>query len=157
MKKGILLFMLFSAMTALAEKVPGWVVELSSGGTLEIAMANNPKFFFDGKVIKLTATDMNVEYTPAEVNKVRIAEVDGMGTGINASGNPSGSIQVDEGFVRLTGFAANEAVEIFSLSGVMAAAFKTGANGSCTIDLRSLPSGISIVKVQKQSIKITRP
>ena len=49
MKKGILLFMLFSAMTALAEKVPGWVVELSSGGTLEIAMANNPKFFFRRK------------------------------------------------------------------------------------------------------------
>jgi hypothetical protein len=156
MKKGFLLFMLFSAMTTLAEKVSGVIVELSSGGTLEIAMAYNPKIFFDGKVIKLTATDVNVEYTPSEIKKVRIAEVDGIGTGINASENLSGSIQVEEGFVRLTGFAANEAVEVFSISGVMTAAFRTSANGSCTIDLRSLPSGVSIVKVQKQSIKITR-
>lgn len=157
MKKLVLLFMLFLSFSVnAADKVPGVIVELSSGGTIEIALANSPKMVFDGKKIKITSTNENAEYEPTEIAKVKIGEVDATDTGINDIQEEKGQIKTEGGFVRLTGFSANEAISVFSINGVLVGTFRTDANGSCSIELGNLPSGISIIKTKNESIKITR-
>ena len=157
MKKLLLLFFLFlSVHIQAADKVPGVIVELSSGGTIDIALANNPKMVYDGQKVKLTSSTENAEYEPSEIKKVKVGEVDAADTGINGIQDEKSQIKTEGGFVRLTGFPANETISIYSLKGVLISTFRTDANGSCTIDLRNLPSGISIIKTQNESIKITR-
>lgn len=149
--------MLFLSISAHAtDKVPKVIVELLSGGTIEIALANNPTIVFDGKKVKLTSKNENAEYDPSDILKVKVGEVDAADTGIKVIQEKNGQIIVKEGFVRLAGFPANEAISVYSLKGVLITTFKTDANGSCTIDVQILPSGISIIKIQNESIKITR-
>lgn len=157
MKKLVLLFMLFLSVSVQAtEKVPGVIVELSSGGTIEIALANNPKMVFDGKKVKITSIKDNAEYEPSEIAKVKVGEVDATDTGIDGIQKEKGQIKTEGGFVRLSGFPANEAISVFSIKGVLVGSFSTDANGSCSIELGNLPSGISIIKTKNESIKITR-
>lgn len=157
MKKLLLLLMLFiSVNIQAADKVLGVIVELLSGGTIEIALENNPKMVFDGKKVKITSPKDNAEYEPSDILKVKVGEVDAADTGIIGIQDEKGQIKTEGGLVRLTGFPANEAISVFSINGVLVNTFRTDANGSCTIDLRNLQSGISIIKTQNESIKITR-
>lgn len=157
MKKLLLLLMPFlSVSTQATDKVPGVIVELSSGGTIEIALINSPKIVFDGKKIKITSTKDNAEYAPSDIIKVKVDEVDANDTGINSIQDEKGQIKYEGGFVRLTGFPANETISVFSINGVLVNTFRTDANGSYTIDLMNLPSGMSIIKTRNESIKITR-
>ena len=157
MKKLLLLFMLFMSVRIQAtDKVPGIIIELSSGKTIEIALANSPKMVFDGKKVQLTSTNENAEYESFDIKKVKVGEVDNVDTGIKGIQVEKGQINAERGFVRLTGFPANEEISLFSLGGVLIRTFRTDANGSCTIDVQTLPLGITIIKTQNESIKISR-
>ena len=159
MKKQLLLLALSAVMwgqSLAADKVPGAIIELSSGKTVEIALTDNPKMTFDGTTVKLTAVNVNVEYTPAEIVKVTIGEVESSVSGISSMETSQATISVEGGFVRLSGFSANEAVKVYTLSGVETSSFETDASGSLAISISSLPQGISIIKASNQIIKITR-
>lgn len=159
MKKQLLLLALSAVMwgqSMAADKVPGAIIELSSGKTVEIALTDNPKMTFDGTTVKLTAVNVNVEYTPAEIAKVTIGEVESSVSGISSMETSQATISVEGGFVRLSGFSANEAVKVYTLSGVETSSFETDASGSLAISISSLPQGISIIKASNQIIKITR-
>ena len=137
------------------DKVPGIIVELANGQKVEYRLADNPKFVFDGQTIKLTAESVAVEYTPSELAKVTTGEVEGA-TGIEELETKLGDIKVEAGFARLSGFTAGEAVKIYSIGGSLVATHYVESDGSLVIPISSLPSGISIIKTNQQTIKITR-
>lgn len=137
------------------DKVPGIIVESANGQKVEYKLSDNPKFVFDGQTITLTADGVKVEYIPSELAKVMTGEVEGA-TGIVETETQSGDIKVEAGFVRLKGFNAGEAVRVYSVSGTQTASYHTSTDGSLMIPLSSLPSGISIIKTNQQTIKITK-
>ena len=137
------------------DKVPGIIVELANGQKVEYRLADNPKFVFDGQTIKLTAEGVAVEYTPSELAKVTTGEVENV-TGIEELKSQQGDIKVEAGFARLSGFTAGEAVKIYSIGGRLVATHHVESDGSLVIPISSLPSGISIIKTNQQTIKITR-
>ena len=137
------------------DKVPGIIVELANGQKVEYRLADNPKFVFDGQTIKLTAEGVAVEYTPSELVKVTTGEVENA-TGIEELRSQQGDIKVEEGFVRLNGFGAGEAVRVYSVGGNLMGIHYVESDGSLVIPISSLPSGISIIKTNQQTIKITR-
>ena len=137
------------------DKVPGIIVELANGQKVEYRLADNPKFVFDGQTIKLTAEGVAVEYTPSELVKVTTGEVENA-TGIEELRSQQGDIKVEAGFVRLNGFGAGEAVRVYSVGGNLMGTHYVESDGSLVIPIFSLPSGISIIKTNQQTIKITR-
>ena len=148
-KKFLMLFGLLSmgGINGYAQdKVPGIIVELSSGTKVEYRLSNNPKFVFDGQTITLTADGVKVEYTPSELAKVTTGEVE----------NATGIEELRSQFVRLNGFGAGEAVRVYSVGGNLVATHYVESDGSLVIPISSLPSGISIIKTNQQTIKITR-
>ena len=157
-KKFLMLFGLLSmgGINGYAQdKVPGIIVELSSGAKVEYRLADNPKFVFDGQTITLTADGVKVEYTPSELAKVTTGEVENA-TGIEELRSQQVDIKVEDGFVRLKGFSAGEAVHVYSVSGTQMASYQISSDGSLVIPVSALPSGISIIKTNQQTIKITR-
>ena len=149
------LFAMGSIFSFAQDKVPGIIVELSSGTKVEYRLSNNPKFVFDGQTITLTADGVKVEYTPSELAKVTTGEVENA-TGIEELRSQQGDIKVEAGFVRLNGFGAGEAVRVYSVGGNLVATHYVESDGSLVIPISSLPSGISIIKTNQQTIKITR-
>ena len=137
------------------DKVPGIIVELANGQKVEYRLADNPKFVFDGQTIKLTAEGVAVEYTPSELVKVTTGEVENA-TGIEELRSQQGDIKVEEGFVTLNGFGAGEAVRVYSVGGNLMGIHYVESDGSLVIPIFSLPFGISIIKANQQTIKITR-
>ena len=137
------------------DKVPGIIVELANGQKVEYRLADNPKFVFDGQTIKLTAEGVAVEYTPSELAKVTTGEVENA-TGIEELRSQQGDIKVEAGFVRLNGFGAGEAVRVYSVGGNLMGIHYVESDGSLVIPIFSLPFGISIIKANQQTIKITR-
>ena len=138
------------------EKVPGIIVELKNGEKLEFRLVDKPKMVFDGTKIALTAEGVSLEYTPSELLKVTTGEVENVSSGIEELNAEQGDIQVNGGFVRLSGFTSGEPVLVYSASGVLKSSFATSSDGSLTISISDLPTGISIIKTNKQSIKITK-
>lgn len=149
------LFAMGSIFSFAQDKVPGIIVELSSGTKVEYRLSNNPKFVFDGQTITLTADGVKVEYTPSELAKVTTGEVENA-TGIEELRSQQVDIKVEAGFVRLNGFGAGEAVRVYSVGGNLVATHYVESDGSLVIPISSLPSGISIIKTNQQTIKITR-
>lgn len=138
------------------DMVPGIIVELANGQKVEYMLTDKPKMVFDGSKITLTTESVKVEYTPSELLKVTTGEVKNTGTDIKEMVIPSGDIKVNAGFVRLSGFAAGESANIYSLGGNLYASYRIPDNGSLVIPISTLPLGISIIKVNDQSVKITK-
>ena len=136
--------------------VPGIIVELANGQKVEYMLTDKPKMVFDGSKITLTTESVVVEYTPTALIKVRTGEVKNTGTDIEEMVIQSGNIEVNAGFVRLSGFSIGESVSIYTLSGNLYASYHVSDNGSLVIPISTLPLGISIIKVNDQSVKITR-
>lgn len=138
------------------DMVPGIIVELANGQKIEYRIVDKPKMVFDGSKITLTAEGVTVEYTPTELLKVITGEVKNTGTDIKEMVIQSGDIIVNEGFVRLSGFAVGESVNVYSVSGILKTSYQISADGSLVIPISSMPLGISIIKVNNQSVKFTR-
>jgi hypothetical protein len=137
------------------EKVQGIIVELSSGEVIEYRLVDHPKLVFDGTTVTLTTDGVKVEYKPTELAKVKIGEVANNSSGIEELVTQQGEINVDAGFVRFNGFQFGESVRVFTVSGTLIETYQVSSNGTLTIPISTLPSGISIIKSNKQSIKIT--
>ena len=153
----VLTFLILGGFKVQAQDVvPGIIVELANGQKIEYRIADKPKMAFDGSKITLTAEGVTVEYTPTELLKVATGEVKNTGTNIKEMIIPVGDINVDAGFVRLSGFAEGESVNVYSVRGILQTSYRISADGSFVIPISSLPLGISIIKVNDQSVKITR-
>lgn len=158
LKKILLLFQLLvisGLHVSAQEKVPGIIIELVSGKKVEYRLSEAPKLAFDGKTITLTTDYVKVEYTPSEIAKVKTGIVS-VSSGIDELKATQGTIKLDSGFIRLTGFAKGDAVRIYTLDGVLTTSYHISEEGSLVIPISSLPSGISIIKANQQTIKITK-
>lgn len=137
------------------DKVPGIIVELANGQKVEYRLSDNPKFVYDGQTVTLTADGVRVEYTPTELLKVTTGEVQGS-TSIREQEIQQGDVSVAAGFVRLTGFENGKSVRVYSVGGSLTATYLTSADGSLVIPISTMPSGISIIKINEETIKITK-
>ena len=138
------------------EKVPSIVVELSNGQKVEYSLDDNPKLLYDGNKITLTTDKVEIEYLPSELAKVTNEEVENVSNGIKDLQKEAGQIKLDGSFIRLCGFPAGENVRVCNLGGTLLSNHHVSIDGSLVIPLSSLPKGISLIKTNKQSIKITK-
>lgn len=149
------LLALFNLQICAQGKVPGIIVELTSGMKVEYKLSDMPKLIFDGNTIILATDDVKVEYMPSEIAKVKTGIVS-VSSGIEELKATRGTIRLEAGYIRLTGFAKAETVRIFNLDGALISTCHTSEEGSLIIPISSLPSGISIIKANQQTIKITK-
>ena len=155
----MLLFASFGCIHGYAQddKVLGIIIELTSGAKIEYQLSRQPKLSFDGQTITLTATGATVEYTATDLAKVTTGLVDkDITEGIAEVSLRQGEIKATLGLLRFSGFAANEPIRAYSISGALKVTYYTDANGTLILPMIDLPQGINIIKTNNQSIKITK-
>ena len=152
----VITFLLIGVIGGYAQdKVLGVIIDLANGEKVECRLVDKPKMVYDGTTITLTAEGVKLEFTPEGIQKVTMGEVDNA-AGINEAKLEHGSIEMKDGFVRLSGFEVDDEVKVYSVAGLLLAVHKISTDGSFVLPVASLPSGISIIKTKKQSIKITK-
>ena len=152
----LLLFVRFSFINAFASgKVPGVIINLSNGEKVEFVLSDNPKMFFDGTTITITTANLNLSLTPNEVMKVSVGDVDDT-SGIADAVSNSSTIETKDGFVRLSGFVSGEEIKVYYASGVQYSSYNVSSDGTLIMSTSSLSNGVSIIKSNKQSIKVSK-
>lgn len=138
------------------EKALGIIIELTNDKRVEYRLADNPQLAFDGTTIVVTVEGVKVEYTPTELKNVTMGQVENVSSGMEDVTIGQGSAELIDGFVRLSGFKAGEEVIIYNSDGIQYDNYKVATDGSLIVSVFSLPSGISIIKINKQTFKISK-
>ena len=137
------------------DKVPGVIVELASGMKVEYQLSSKPKVSFNGKTITIIADGVKVEYEPSELISIRPGEVS-VSSEIDELQSESRTINLESGFVKFTNFTKGETVYIYNVNGSLNTTYHISSEGLLMIPISSLTSGISIIKANNQTIKITK-
>ena len=156
-KKILILLVLLSFLSRAnaQDKVLGIIIELTNGEKVECRLADNPKLLFDGTTINLIAEKVDMNFAPEGLLKVSMGNVDDV-SAIERTEVEQCNFQMKGGFVRLSGFEPNQDVKVYTTAGTLIATYEVPLNGSFILSLESLPSGVSIIKTKKQSIKISK-
>ena len=137
------------------DKVPGIIVYLSSGEVIEFKLSEHPQMEFNGNTIKVKTDKVEVNYSLSEFDKVKTGDVNST-SGIQVTDYGQSRIEKNSDFVRLISFESNKEVRVYSSSGQLYSVYHTDKNGSLIIPMTVLPMGISIISINKLSIKILR-
>ena len=153
----LLILILFAAERTFAQdRVMGIVIELCSGRRIEYCLTDHPKLMFDGKVIELVTDESIVEYTPNEFVKLTLDEVTRVSNSLMDGVSLKNEIKLEADNIHFNGFKAGDAIEVFTINGIYYTTYYVEADGAFSIQISSLPQGYSVIKVNKQSIKILR-
>lgn len=146
---------MLSILVVAQDKVPGIIVELSSGESVEFRIGDNPQVFFDGNIVTIKTDYIQVDYNLTEFDLVRLGEVDNI-TSIKSIKEDNVSIEIDKDYIRLNGFNANDVLKLVSLTGEILSYIKIPYTGSITISTSFFPKGITIITIGNQTIKISK-
>lgn len=150
----IISFALSVVSTLAKDKVEGIIIELSSGNKLEFKLSDNPKFIYNGGNIVLKTNEVELKYSPSEIIKVVIGQVNDDSSIIENINNDAGFIMMP-GYIRIHSSKPEEIVVVYSISGEKITSYKTDGVGNLLLPLNSLPKGIHIVIFNNQSIKVS--
>ncbi len=129
------------------------VVETTNGERMEYLLSDQPRIVHNDATVTLTTTKTTVEFSAKEISKVYLSSPN---TAIRESKVNNSAIHMVGNQVRFSGLGASEAVSLYSTDGRLMLSQKADTNGSLTLSLSQLNTGIYIIKTNQQSIKITK-
>ena len=158
MKKLVILFLTLATASvgslraqAVADCV---VVETTGGERMEYLLSDLPRITQSADAVTLTTSNTSVELSAESISKVYLA-TSSPTTVLKVKG-PAGSAQLKESQLFLSGYQPGERVSLFHADGRLLQHRSIGDDGTLTLSLEQLPSGIYIVKTNHQSIKIIK-
>ena len=152
----ILAVLVAACLPALAQEYR-FVVWTGSGGRISYPLSERPNVAHSDGIITVSTTTAAVEYPRTDVSKFTLAYEDG-GT-VRAENIPA----VDKGdftrhgdTVELSGFDAGTAVSVFTVDGQTVISNSVREDGTLTLDLSHLGSGIYLVTTGSITHKIIK-
>lgn len=156
LKKAIFLLLFFCLqLYVLANKnTPTVEVWTKSGERIAYSLSEHPVITYSGMDLVLTTTHLTVNYPLAELHKFTFGTE---ATAIETISTLSdGQIRMSEEMLILSGFCPSEQVLIYNLKGQKVLNATISSDGSITIDLQSLATGIYVVKTGSITHKIIK-
>lgn len=156
LKKAIFLLLFFCLqLNVLANKnTPTVEVWTKSGERIAYSLSEHPVITYSGMDLVLTTTHLTVNYPLAELHKFTF------GTEATAI-EPipilfDGQIRISGEMLILSGFSPSKQVLIYSIEGQKVLDTTISSDGSITIDIKSLTTGIYVVKAGGITHKIIK-
>lgn len=150
----LLLFALLACPAgAWADSSPGVSFVLKSGGKVSFAFSERPSITTasDAVAVSVGGTEC-VSYPYSDVARILFEDVEtnGVTTGISQPRDEAGHtvFAFDGDRLVVSGLKVGERVNVHSLSGVLVASLKAGADSQTSIQLSSLPQGVYVVRTQ---------
>ncbi len=151
------LFVVFLLPTELRAQSSSLCVAVETTGSerIEYLLSDVPRIVYDAAKVTITTMKASVDFNPAEVQKVYIAESTSP-SAVKEIRQPDGTFQLQHEQVRFSGFASNESVALFGVDGRQLWCRRVDAGGNLVVSLGQLSAGIYIIKTSHQSFKITK-
>lgn len=138
------------------------VIETIYGGRMEYLLSDKPQLRHNNDIVTLTyketggSATYTVEFSTKDIRKVFLSKKNQLNSIEDLSVNDKNNISVEAGLVRFSGFKPGEKVRVYGLDGKLQSESTIPQNGELTISVATLPKGVNIININKQSIKITR-
>ena len=124
------------------------------GGRITYSLSNHPVATYSGTDLVLTTGYLVVNYPLAELQKFTFGtETDAVKT---VQSELDGRMQTQEGMLFLSGFPAGTPVAIYTLDGRTVATTAISPDGTATLSIHALATGIYVVKTGSVTHKIIK-
>ena len=160
MKKKKQLRSLLTAVLALAStalwaegKVPCVVVEQTNGTRTEYLLKDEPRISYDGTMVRLKSSTIDVELAQADVAKVYLAEST---TGVSSVGRSNVRVRLTANSIALNGLEPDCMVSVSFLDGRQLLRGRATSDGSLQLSLSNVPNGVIVIRASNQSFKLIK-
>lgn len=153
----LLLVMTLVAHTAIASESNELVCELNNGTMVTWQLVEQPQVeMLDGQFV-VSTTQTTVFYAVEDVSRFTLTSTEtAIDEIVGSSSSRPDIIYTPTGKLVVNGCQAGEAVSVYAADGRLVLSCRAASNGTTTIGLHQLPTGIYIVKSQVINFKIAR-
>lgn len=156
LKSKIPLFLCLTGISLSAwaeEQVSTLDVWTKSGERITYYLSEHPVAAYSGSDLVLKTDELTVNYPLSELHKFTFSsEV----ASVETIPLPNGRMQMQRGMLCLSGFRAGERVSIYSMGGQNVMSATISADGTVTLFIQSLATGVYVVKAGSVTHKIIK-
>lgn len=124
-----------------------------SGERITYYLSEHPVAAYSGSDLVLKTDELTVNYPLSELHKFTFGTE---ATSVDTLPLPDGRIQMLKGMLCLSGFRVGEMVSIYSIGGQNVQSVTVGLDGTATLFIQSLATGIYVVKAGSVTHKIIK-
>ena len=149
----LFLFLLAFSQQAMAQDKATLVLYHADGTTTDVALYLKPRVVFDGDMVRITSTVLDMEYPKANILRFSYK---GSGTGITAPKNDADYTREGDRLV-FHGISSTDKVAVYTTNGIRVPVCLSAASDDVTLSLSSIPQGVYVLSVNGKTSKFVRP
>lgn len=133
------------------------VIEINNSKKHSYSLEDNPVISFDSKRLIIKTDKIELSYQISDIVKYYfIKEDDTSISSINGDANNIHINYTNNDFILIEGIAEEDNVNVYEINGRTCHVNITRSNDSVIVELKNLPKGIYLVKVNNHSFKLIR-
>lgn len=149
----LFLFLLAFSQQAMAQDKATLVLYHADGTTTDVALYLKPRVVFDGDMVRITSTVLDMEYPKSNILRFSYK---GSGTGITAPKNEADYTREGDRLV-FHGISSTDKVAVYTANGIRVPVHLSAVSDGVTLSLSSIPQGVYVLSVNGKTSKFARP
>jgi len=152
-QKILILALLMFALNASAQNNATLVLWHADGTTTDVALYLKPRVVFDGDLVRITSTVLDMEYPKSNILRFSYT---GKGSSIS---NPQSeaSFTRDGDHLIFHGIRSTDKVAVYNSDGIRVPVQLSAASDGVTLSISSIPKGVYVLSVNGKTSKFVRP
>ena len=152
-QKILILALLMFALNASAQNNATLVLWHADGTTTDVALYLKPRVVFDGDLVRITSTILDMEYPKSNILRFSYT---GKGSSIS---NPQSEASFTRDGDRLIfhGIGSTDKVAVYNSDGIRVPVQLSAASDGITLSISSIPKGVYVLSVNGKTSKFVRP
>lgn len=149
----LILAMLMFTLNASAQSNATLVLWHADGTTTDVALYLKPRVVFDGDLVRITSTVLDMEYPKSNILRFSYT---GKGSSIS---NPQSEASFTRDGDRLIfhGISSTDKVAVYNSEGIRVPVQLSAASDGVTLSISSIPKGVYVLSVNGKTSKFVRP
>lgn len=149
----LFLFLLAFSQQAMAQDKATLVLYHADGTTTDVALYLKPRVVFDGDLVRITSTVLDMEYPKANILRFSYK---GSGTGITAPKNEADYTREGDRLV-FHGISSSDKVAVYNSDGIRVPVHLSTTIDGVSLSLSSISKGVYVLSVNGKTSKFARP
>ena len=152
-QKILILALLMFALNASAQNNATLVLWHADGTTTDVALYLKPRVVFDGDLVRITSTVLDMEYPKSNILRFSYT---GKGSSIS---NPQSEASFTRDGDRLIfhGIGSTDKVAVYNSDGIRVPVQLSATSDGVTLSISSIPKGVYVLSVNGKTSKFVRP
>jgi len=149
----LILALLMFALNASAQNNATLVLWHADGTTTDVALYLKPRVVFDGDLVRITSTVLDMEYPKSNILRFSYT---GKGSSIS---NPQSEASFTREGDRLIfhGIGSTDKVAVYNSDGIRVPVQLSATSDGLTLSISSIPQGVYVLSVNGKTSKFVRP